>query len=591
MVQAPPRAAPVRAASSGCVSPFEGDGNETAWMSVADDRPTGAGGLVPGPRATPAGPFAAAAARPRPVARYRVSRLARTPTTRSAAPTRWCAAATSSWRVGLFLDDHAWEAQARGDFQARLFELEARRRSERRGDDLAVGEPFRVGVNYWPRRKAMGWWKALRPRRGRRRVRRHRRPGPVARPHLPALGGLPADAGRRCRATALRRPRDGLRRRRGPRPGPRRDVLHRPHERTELGAAVAARRRASRSPAAARSSAAPTMTPAATATPSSIPRRSRRGRAAGRARSSSACAGHPARLGLEPRQRAGPLRAARRRACRARLGAQRSSRPSASYDDRTPVTVGLHARSACMARQRACAWTACSATADIGGHARLPASTPTSAPGRSTPTLVPFAAALTASLVGQAGARWRSSAPARHRPASRRQTWQWQALGRDVVASSCSPRRTLAEHLEAVLPRLVEVGATRRAAVVLRRLRPRPSGTSRPATRSSTSATSASSDPTARSSRTPRSSATSSPPRRASAEPSPRARMARRRRSFYADPASHAAGPARGLHEAGCRHDQPAGCPPSGDRSASAMSRSDIATRLGWARAAARGAS
>ena len=26
-------------------------------------------------------------------------------------------------------------------------------------DDLAVGQPFRVGVNYWPRRKAMAWWK------------------------------------------------------------------------------------------------------------------------------------------------------------------------------------------------------------------------------------------------------------------------------------------------------------------------------------------------------------------------------------------------------------------------------------------------
>ncbi len=25
--------------------------------------------------------------------------------------------------------------------------------------DLAVGAPFRMGVNYWPRRKAMGWWK------------------------------------------------------------------------------------------------------------------------------------------------------------------------------------------------------------------------------------------------------------------------------------------------------------------------------------------------------------------------------------------------------------------------------------------------
>jgi hypothetical protein len=27
--------------------------------------------------------------------------------------------------IGLFLDDHAWEAQGRGDFQARIFELEA----------------------------------------------------------------------------------------------------------------------------------------------------------------------------------------------------------------------------------------------------------------------------------------------------------------------------------------------------------------------------------------------------------------------------------------------------------------------------------
>jgi endo-1,4-beta-mannosidase len=27
--------------------------------------------------------------------------------------------------------------------------------------DLAIGQPFRVGVNYWPRRKAMAWWKAF----------------------------------------------------------------------------------------------------------------------------------------------------------------------------------------------------------------------------------------------------------------------------------------------------------------------------------------------------------------------------------------------------------------------------------------------
>jgi endo-1,4-beta-mannosidase len=28
-------------------------------------------------------------------------------------------------------------------------------------DDLAVGRPFKVGVNYWPRRKAMSWWRAF----------------------------------------------------------------------------------------------------------------------------------------------------------------------------------------------------------------------------------------------------------------------------------------------------------------------------------------------------------------------------------------------------------------------------------------------
>jgi endo-1,4-beta-mannosidase len=30
-----------------------------------------------------------------------------------------------------------------------------------RPTDLVFGQPFRVGVNYWPRRKAMGWWKAF----------------------------------------------------------------------------------------------------------------------------------------------------------------------------------------------------------------------------------------------------------------------------------------------------------------------------------------------------------------------------------------------------------------------------------------------
>ena len=106
--------------------------------------------------------------------------------------------------------------------------------------DLAVGQPFPLGVNYWPRRKAMYWWKDFDRDEvaeefdviaglGMRLVRIfllwedfHRRPTPSHR-----------GAGR---------PRDGLRRRRRARPGPGRDLLHGAHERAQLGALVAAGR-------------------------------------------------------------------------------------------------------------------------------------------------------------------------------------------------------------------------------------------------------------------------------------------------------------------------------------------------------------
>lgn len=35
----------------------------------------------------------------------------------------------------------------------------ARRSEEARAADLSIGAPFRTGVNYWPRRKAMYWWR------------------------------------------------------------------------------------------------------------------------------------------------------------------------------------------------------------------------------------------------------------------------------------------------------------------------------------------------------------------------------------------------------------------------------------------------
>ena len=107
------------------VSPFEGDGNETAWMTVSDDGRRGPRGLVP--RALPRG------ARPRPAAAARPGRRGPLPGHASGRESDDALARANSlerggdelMRVGLFLDDRAWESQARGDFQARIFELEA----------------------------------------------------------------------------------------------------------------------------------------------------------------------------------------------------------------------------------------------------------------------------------------------------------------------------------------------------------------------------------------------------------------------------------------------------------------------------------
>jgi alpha-galactosidase len=105
-------------------SPFAGDGNETAWMTVSDDGRRALVGwyrvlthALPGPSLLPLRGLD-------PAARYQVSlwpsgddALTRTNTL--------VRGGDELMAVGLFLDDHAWEAQARGDFQARLFELEA----------------------------------------------------------------------------------------------------------------------------------------------------------------------------------------------------------------------------------------------------------------------------------------------------------------------------------------------------------------------------------------------------------------------------------------------------------------------------------
>jgi alpha-galactosidase len=106
------------------VSPFEGDGNETAWMTVSDDRHHALVGwyrvlahTVPGPGLLRLRGLDAAA-------RYRVTLWPQGDDAIGRANTLE-RGGDELMSVGLFLDDRAWEAQARGDFQARIFELKA----------------------------------------------------------------------------------------------------------------------------------------------------------------------------------------------------------------------------------------------------------------------------------------------------------------------------------------------------------------------------------------------------------------------------------------------------------------------------------
>jgi len=106
------------------VSPFEGDRNETAWMTVADDgRHALVGWYRTLSRPMP-GPSLLRLRGLDPGARYRVTIWpdADDWVTRANVMER---GGDELMSQGLFLDDHAWESQARGDFQARIFELES----------------------------------------------------------------------------------------------------------------------------------------------------------------------------------------------------------------------------------------------------------------------------------------------------------------------------------------------------------------------------------------------------------------------------------------------------------------------------------
>jgi alpha-galactosidase len=104
------------------VSPFEGDGNETAWLTVAEDRSRALVGWYRVLSHPLPGPSLLRLRGLDPGARYRVTTWPEVDDTlhRSNALER---GGDELMQVGLFLDDKAWEAQARGDFEARIFEL------------------------------------------------------------------------------------------------------------------------------------------------------------------------------------------------------------------------------------------------------------------------------------------------------------------------------------------------------------------------------------------------------------------------------------------------------------------------------------
>jgi alpha-galactosidase len=104
------------------VSPFEGDGNETAWMVVADDRAQALVGWYRTLSVPLPGPSLLRLRGLDPEARYRISVWpeADDALTRKNELER---GGDELMSQGLFLDDAAWESQGRGDYQARVFEL------------------------------------------------------------------------------------------------------------------------------------------------------------------------------------------------------------------------------------------------------------------------------------------------------------------------------------------------------------------------------------------------------------------------------------------------------------------------------------
>jgi len=104
------------------VSPFEGDRNETAWMVVDDDADHALVGWYRTLSRPLPGPSLLRLRGLDPGARYDVSVWPEIDDWISRANVMQRGGDELMWS-GLFLDDHAWESQERGDFAARVFEL------------------------------------------------------------------------------------------------------------------------------------------------------------------------------------------------------------------------------------------------------------------------------------------------------------------------------------------------------------------------------------------------------------------------------------------------------------------------------------
>ena len=124
------------------------------------------------------------------------------------------------------------------------------------------------------------------------------------------------------------------------------------------------------------------------------------------------------------------------------------------HDERTPITIGLHFDS--LLSDNGLRVDRMFRDCDFGVMHAYPlyvdlATEPTD------PDLVPFAVALTASLAGTPVLA-EELGGCTVAPGQPTQTWEWDALGREWSQLMLS-EEDLAEHLDAVLPRLVEVGA------------------------------------------------------------------------------------------------------------------------------------